>query len=145
MSEAVTVVPPSPERDPVRLALDSLREGFQVIGADWRYIYVNPAAARHGRRPAEQLAGKLMAEAYPGIDKTPLFDVLRECMEQRKGRVIENQFTFPDGTTRWFELRIQPVPGGICIYSTDIEDRKRGQMGGSFGSRLWQLLSGAPR
>ena len=63
-------------------------------------------------------------EAYPGIEGTPLFDIMQECMEQRVSRVLENQFTFPDGTTQWFELRIRPVPAGICIYSADIDGRK---------------------
>lgn len=142
MSEAVSIVPSSPESDPVRRALDCLSEGFQVIGPDWRYIYVNPSAAKHGRRSADQLAGRLMTEVYPGIEATPLFGILRQCMEERSTHVIENQFTFPDGTDRWFELRIQPVPGGICIYSSDIEDRKRRRARGSFGQRLWRLIAG---
>jgi two-component system cell cycle sensor histidine kinase/response regulator CckA len=127
MSEVVSVFPPSIEQDPIRRALDCLAEGFQIIDSDWKYVYVNPAAARHGRRDATELAGKPMAEAYPGIDRTPLFAVLRTCMDERTSRVVENQFTFPDGSTRWFELRIQPVPVGICIYSSDIEARKRRQ------------------
>lgn len=143
MSEAVSIVPSSPDTDPVRRALDCLSEGFQVIGPDWRYIYVNPAAARHGRRTAEQLAGRRMTEVYPGIEATPLFGLLRQCMDDRSSHVLENQFTFPDGTRRWFELRIQPVPGGICIYSSDIEHRKQPGAKGSFGHRLWRLLTGA--
>jgi PAS domain S-box-containing protein len=119
------------------MALDCLTEGFQIIGPDWTYVYVNPAAARHGRQDAEELIGKAMTEAYPGIDRTPLFAVLRECMERRVSREVENQFTFPDGTTRWFELRIRPVPDGICIYSADIEARKRPQ---SLSRRIRQLF-----
>jgi two-component system cell cycle sensor histidine kinase/response regulator CckA len=127
MSEVVGIFPPSLEQDPIRRALDCLPEGFQIIDSDWRFVYLNPAAARHGRRDAKDITGKRMADEYPGIDRTPLFAVLRTCMEERTSRVIENQFTFPDGSTRWFELRIQPVPVGICIYSLDIEARKRRQ------------------
>jgi PAS domain-containing protein len=127
MAEPVHVYPPSVQHDPIRNALDCLAEGFQIIGPDWRYVYVNPAAARHGRRDASELIGKPMIEAYPGIEGTPLFDVMQECMEQRVSRVLENHFTFPDGSKQWFELRIRPVPAGICIYSADIEHRKRPQ------------------
>lgn len=126
MAEPVHIHPPS-VHDPVRAALDCLAEGFQIIDADWKYVYVNPAAAKHGRRDAAALIGKPMMDAYPGIDRTPLFAVLRTCMEERTSEVIENQFTFPDGSTQWFELRIRPVPAGICIYSADIESRKRPQ------------------
>jgi hypothetical protein len=65
---------------------------------------------------------------YPGIERTALFEVMRKCMAERSMHVLENQFTFPDGTQRWFELRIQPVPTGICVYSSDIDDRKRREL-----------------
>jgi len=136
MAEPVHIHPPS-VHDPVRAALDCLAEGFQIIDADWKYVYVNPAAAKHGRRQAAALIGTPMMDAYPGIDRTPLFAVLRTCMEKRTSEVIENQFTFPDGSTQWFELRIRPVPAGICIYSADIESRKRPQ---PLAQRIKQLF-----
>jgi PAS domain S-box-containing protein len=136
MAEQVNIHPPS-VHDPVRAALDCLAEGFQIIDADWKYVYVNPAAAKHGRRQAAALIGTPMMDAYPGIDRTPLFAVLRTCMEKRTSEVIENQFTFPDGSTQWFELRIRPVPAGIGIYSADIESRKRPQ---PLAQRIKQLF-----
>lgn len=139
MAEPVHVHPPTAHQDPLRVALDYLEEGFQIIGPDWRYVYVNPAAARHGRREASELIGRPLIEAYPGIEGTPLFDIMQECMEQRTSRVLENHFTFPDGSTQWFELRIRPVPAGICIYSCDIEHRKRPL---TFGARLLRVFGG---
>jgi PAS domain-containing protein len=127
MSELVGLLPPSINEDPVRRALDCLQEGFQIISFEWTYIYLNPAAARHGRRPANELVGRPINEEYPGIESTPVFDALKRCMEQRTPQILENEFVFPDGTRRWFELRVQPVPEGICVYSTDIEQRKRKQ------------------
>lgn len=137
MSELVGFFPPSVDHDPVRMALECLREGFQIIGFDWNYIYVNPAAAKHGRRDAEGLIGTSILDAYPGIDTTPLFQVLRRCMDERTGAVLENQFAFPDGSRRWFELRVQPVPAGICIYSWDIDDRKRRELAQVNGGATW--------
>jgi PAS domain S-box-containing protein len=131
MSEAAGVFPPAVDQDPLRASLDCLREGFQIIGYDWRYVYVNPAAARHGRRASSELIGKPISEMYPGIEQTPLFESMRKCMADRTSYVFENQFTFPDGTRRWFEIRIQPVPAGICIYSSDIDDRKLRERAGS--------------
>ncbi|MCA8978169.1 MAG: response regulator [Planctomycetes bacterium] len=107
--------------------LDSLLEGCQVIGRDWRYLYVNDAVARQGRRPKEQLLGRTMMEAYPGIDQTPMFALLRECMDDRHSRRLENEFTFPDGSQQWFELRFEPVPEGVFILSLEITDRKRAE------------------
>jgi PAS domain S-box-containing protein len=125
MSEQAGLLPPSVGEDPLRRALDCLREGFQIIAFDWTYVYLNPAAARHGRQAAHELVGRPITEAYPGIDRTPMFELLRMCMDERRSEVFENEFTFPDGSRRWFELRVQPVPEGICVYSSDIDRRKR--------------------
>lgn len=116
--------PPAGGDDPLRRTLDHLLEGFQIVSDDWTYIYVNPAAARHGRRTPEELHGRKMWEAYPGLQETPLFAVLSRCMRDRTTTTLENQFSFPNGVTRWFELRIVPVPEGLCIHSIDIQARK---------------------
>src|SRR5262245_46879685 len=147
MSELVHVPPPSVDSDPLRRALDCLREGFQVIGFDWHYVYLNPAAARHSRRAAEELIGHSIFEEYPGIDQSAVFGRLRRSMEERVPQVFENEFTFPDGSKRWFELRVQPAPEGICVYSTDIDQRKRRQRGSRRDRapvlvRLWRSLRG---
>ncbi len=110
-----------------RPVLDHLLEGFQVISYDWRYVYVNPAAAKQGRSTPEALEGRLMWEAYPGIELSPLFTLMKQAMEQRTSASLENHFTHADGSQRWFELRIEPVPQGLCVHSIDIEDRKRAE------------------
>ena len=107
--------------------LDHLLEGCQVIGHDWRYVYVNETAASHGRTTPDALVGRTMMEAYPGIDATPMFDVLRTCMVERTPHELENEFDFGDGTTAWFELRFEPVPAGVFILSIDVTSRHRAE------------------
>jgi PAS domain S-box-containing protein len=111
----------------LRHALDAMREGFQIISPDFRYLYVNPQAAAHGRRTPEELNGRTMEECYPGIRDTPLFGELARCMRSRTSTVFENEFEFPDGKRRWFEIRIAPVPDGVCVYSIDIQKRKEAE------------------
>lgn len=111
-----------------RETLDHLLEGFQIVGPDWQYLYVNPVAASHGRTTPEELHGKTMLEAYPGIETTLLFATLERCMKERVPQRLENRFEFVDAPPRWFELRVEPVPEGLCIHSIDIEDRKRGEV-----------------
>lgn len=105
--------------------IDSMMEGCQIIDYDWRYVYLNHKAVIHSHRQAGELLGKTMMEAYPGIEKTPLFDSLKVCMEKRKPIRFENLFTYNDGSTAWFELSIQPVEEGIFILSSDITERKQ--------------------
>ena len=108
----------------LKISLDYMLEGCQIIDFDWRYFYVNDAAARQGRMRKEELLGKTMMQAYPGIEKTELFNHLRNCMTSRVPYKMDNEFTFPDDSKGWFELHIEPVPEGILILSTDITKNK---------------------
>ena len=107
--------------------LDNLLEGCQILGFDWRYLYVNHAAVRHGRRTREELIGRVMTDVYPGIDQTEMFARLLRCMEARTAGNLENEFSYADGSTAWFELRIEPVPEGLFVLSLDITGRKQAE------------------
>ena len=105
--------------------LDQLLEGCQLIDFDYRYLYLNDAAAKHGQMSRDAFIGHTMMELYPGIDATPMFSLLKQCMNDRKPIVMENEFKFPDGSTGWFELKMEPVPEGVFILSIDISERKQ--------------------
>jgi light-regulated signal transduction histidine kinase (bacteriophytochrome) len=106
-------------------ALDNLIEGFQIISFDWRYVYVNKTVIKQGKHLSkDDLLGYTMMEKYPGIEKSELFKTMQQCMEERIHKNIENEFTFPDNSKGWFELRIHPVAEGIGILSMDISERK---------------------
>ncbi|MBI5000541.1 MAG: PAS domain S-box protein [Euryarchaeota archaeon] len=107
--------------------LDDMLEGCQIIGFDWRYVYLNDAVARQGHKVKEELLGHTIMEIYPGIEKTEMFAALRRAMEKRTEERMENEFAFPDGSKGWFELLIQPVTDGIFIMSLDVTERKRAE------------------
>ena len=110
-----------------RTTLENLMEGCQIIAHDWRYLYANAGAGRHGKRPVQELLGRTMMEAFPGIEATEMFAVLQQCMTERISRRIENEFVYGDGTSAWFELAIEPVPEGVFVLSLDITERKRAE------------------
>jgi two-component system, cell cycle sensor histidine kinase and response regulator CckA len=118
-------LPGSPFPESVQRALDCMVEGLQLIDFDYRYRYLNPAAARHGRRPRHELLGRTMMACYPGIEETPMFARLRECMSERRFVQMENEFRYPDGSTGWFELHFEPAPEGVLVLSLDITERKQ--------------------
>ena len=110
-----------------RFLLQNMREGIQLIGFDWKYVFVNNSVVKQSKYSNEELLGHTMMEKYPGIEKTELFKVLQLCMEECSPQLIENEFTFPDGTKEWYELSIQPVPEGVFILSMDITERKKAE------------------
>ncbi len=108
--------------------LETMIEGVQMISFDWKYTFVNPAVVKQSKKTAEELLGKTMMECYPGIENTPLFAKLKNCMQNRCIEHFENEFTFPDGKSEYFELLIQPVPSGLFMLSLDINERKHAEI-----------------
>ncbi len=108
-----------------RILFQTMREGIQIIGSDWKYLFVNSSAIEHNGYSQDDLIGFTMMEKYPGIEKTELFRVLENCMKNRSADVLETEFKFPDGRSRWFKMSIQPVAGGVSILSMDIDERKK--------------------
>ena len=107
-----------------RSTLDQMLEGCQILGFDWRYIYLNHTAELHNHRSNKELLGKRYMDMWPGIEHTNVFKIIKQVLEKRIHKHFENEFAFPDGTLGWFDLSIQPVPEGVFILSMDITERK---------------------
>jgi PAS domain S-box-containing protein len=103
---------------------DNLMEGIQVIDRQFRYHYVNKALASHSKSTCEGLLGKTMMECYPGIEKTPLYEKIKECMQLRIPIKFINEFTYNDGSIGFFDLRLEPVEEGVLVMSFDISEQK---------------------
>ena len=106
-------------------SLDYIKEGFQIIGYDWRYLYINNAAVEQGQISKDELVGKTMMELYPGIENTEMFKKLHECMTNRISINMENEFVYPNGKKNWFLLNMEPVPDEVLILSRDINLEKQ--------------------
>lgn len=105
--------------------LDALSEGIQILSPEWTYLYLNEAAARHGRKPRAELLGRSMLQVYPGIDATAVFGVMKRCLDEQRSETLDNEFMFPDGGRGWFELTVQPCPAGLIVVSRDITAKRR--------------------
>ena len=106
---------------------EQLMEGYQILDRDWRYVYVNEAVARQGKRRRDELLNHTIMEIYPGIENSTMFASLRRCMQERTPERIENLFKYPDGSSGWFELSIQPVLEGISVLSLDVTERMQAE------------------
>ena len=104
---------------------DSLQTGCEHIGLDWRYLYVNEAAARRRGKPREELMGRLVMDAWPDAEASAEFGLFRRCMEERVACHQEIESVLPNGSLAWFDERAEPVPDGIFVFSVDISERRR--------------------
>ena len=124
-----------------RHLLDNMLEGLQIIGFDWRYLYFNDSAVVSARQSKEALLGRTMMECYPGIETTAMFRALQRCMEERVPDFVENEFVYPDGTSTWYALSIQPVEEGLFILSLNITERKHAEGRVQELNRIYAMLS----
>ncbi len=103
--------------------MDTMLEGAQILDHNFRYLYINDMALTHGKKTREELLGKTIFDVYPGFDDTLLYYHMKECMEKKKSKRLNNEFSYPDGSSAWFKLSLQPVPDGIFILSIDITEQ----------------------
>jgi PAS domain S-box-containing protein len=102
---------------------DGLLEGCQIIGFDYRYLYINASAARQSRSVFGERLGRTMMEVLPGVEKTGRFALIERCMRERISERHETRVELPDGSLQWLEVSMQPVPDGVLILTMDITQR----------------------
>lgn len=129
------------QEERMRPTLDHLLEGCQILGFDWRYLYINAAAQIQNRRPSEELLGKRMMDMWPGIENTGIFRGIKKSLEGRVPVHIEEPFVHPDGVEGWYDISIQPVPEGAFILSVDITERKRAEQALLDSEEKYRLVS----
>src|SRR5687767_4743097 len=69
-----------------------------------------------------------MSECYPGIENTPLYEKLKECMRLRIPNKFVNEFNYSDGSRGFFDLRMEPIEEGVLIMSFDITEQKSSEI-----------------
>ena len=124
-----------------RHTLDNMLEGVQIHDFDWKYIYANDALVNYSTYSRNELLGFTLMEKYPGIGESALFKTLQRCMTERKSEKTETEFVFPNGTTGYFEISIQPVPEGLFILSVDKTAQKKAQEKIIKANRLYNFIS----
>ncbi len=102
---------------------DHMLEGVQVLDYDYNYLYLNEVVVAQAKSSLEDLLHQKMTEKFPGIDQSPMFKLLKICMEERIPQTLLNEFDHLDGSKGYFELRMQPVPEGVLILSIDETER----------------------
>ena len=111
----------------LRSVMETTHVGCQILDGEWRYVYLNPAAEAHNRRPGAELLGRRFADMWPGIEATEVYRRVEACMARRTTERLLNQFSFPDGEVGWFDLVVQPLADGVLIQSLDVTEHVRAE------------------
>ena len=123
--------------------LESISDPFVVQDADWRFRYINSAAARvfagGGAANPASMVGQVVWDLYPQIVGTPIEKEMKRAARERIAVEFET-FAAEQGT--WSELRCYPLPdGGLATQWKDITARKKAEEAAHYLDRTAELLT----
>ena len=104
--------------------LESITDAFFALDGDWRFAYVNSEAERLLNRPKEQLLSENMWEQFPEAVGSTFYRKYHNAMEMGATAEFEEYYAPLD---TWFAVRAYPSEGGLSVYFSDINDRKRAE------------------
>lgn len=117
-----------------RLVLDSSAVPFNVLAPvrdgegrifDFRWTYVNLAAARELWRPVQELVGRRVQEVLPGSWNVPdVFEHFSAVADTGETREFELH-SAAHGINGWYHVVASPLPGAVAIWFADVTERKQ--------------------
>ena len=116
------------ERDRSRYILDTMVEGFALLGPDWIIHQMNAEGLRICHKSADEVIGRSHWDLFPEVADTEAGPMLRRAMDERQAGAIEYRLAEVDGRRGWNEVRAFPTQdGGIAIFFREITPRKRAE------------------
>ena len=89
--------------------LDHLSARCAVVDSNYRYLYVNKAAARQEHMSREEMLGRSMLDVHPKDEMELIAPHLQECLQTHK------PVDFQDEQSKW-RIKIEPVQEGAFIH-----------------------------
>ncbi|MBK0394705.1 PAS domain-containing protein [Ramlibacter algicola] len=108
--------------DRFRVTLDSLSDGFAIVGRDWRVTYANRFAAQSVGLDLAEAVGRIFWDLFPGVRETVFGEHYVAAMEQRETRLFEEYYEPLD---KWFRVSAFPMQEGIAISFSDVSAAHR--------------------
>ena len=123
--------------------LESISDPFVVQDAEWRFRYINAAAANEFASTAganlDELIGKVLWEEFPEIKGSRFETEMRRAAETRMPVTFE---AFNPTTATWSELYCYPLPdGGLATQWKNITARKQAAEAESYLTQASNLLA----
>ncbi|MCI0461071.1 MAG: PAS domain S-box protein [Gemmataceae bacterium] len=110
----------------LRLAalLDGLGDIYFTLDRDWRFTHLNAGACARAHRPAEELLGRTIWEAYPQLLGTALEAHYRHALATGESVHFEAPSIRPGN---YYEVWAWPDSEGLTVYSRDITARRQAE------------------
>jgi len=101
--------------------LESITDAFVMLDREWRFTYVNAEAEGVIGRRREEILGRVIWDAYPGLEGTIFGSEYRRAAST--GDAVRFEGYYPN-LSRWFSVRAFPSEEGLSLYFNDITHEK---------------------
>ena len=116
--------------------------GFLAVDADWIVRTANPRASTLLRRRSDEIEGKLLWDAIPGLRDT---SAAYELKAAETGTVERRAEFFSPSLYNWFEIWCVPDgPDLRYVFFQDVTDRARAMQSDAVRESLRHILMDAP-
>jgi diguanylate cyclase (GGDEF)-like protein/PAS domain S-box-containing protein len=112
------------ERDRSRDILESMDEAFVLLDRDFRIMQINAGALRFERRPASEIIGRIVWEAWPGLEASEFGLLYKRAMAERIPVNLEHYYTFPGERSFWIDMHAYPYDDGLAVFYRDVTESK---------------------
>jgi diguanylate cyclase (GGDEF)-like protein len=104
--------------------LASVPDAVYHLDREWRFTWLNAAAAELLSSPADALLGRTVLECVPDLRGTEFEAELHGALVDGHPRVFEYLHAPRD---RWFEVRASADATGLVVFVRDVDSRHRAQ------------------
>ncbi|MEG4506643.1 PAS domain S-box protein [Microcoleus sp. F6_B4] len=109
----------------VATILESITDAFVAFDRNWRYTYVNRAAAKLLDKTPEELLGKhVWNQVFPELVGGIAYRELHRAVAQQ---VPVSWEEFGEPIQYWIEANAYPSSAGVAVYFRDVTDRKQAE------------------
>ncbi|MBD3883653.1 PAS domain S-box protein [Phormidium tenue FACHB-886] len=105
--------------------LESITDAFVAFDRDWRYTYINRAAAAilH-RTPADLLGKHVWNEVFPELVGGIAYREMHRAVAEQ---VPVSWDEFGESIQCWLEVNAYPSAAGVAVYFRDVTERKQAE------------------
>ncbi|MEW6004696.1 MAG: PAS domain S-box protein [Stygiobacter sp.] len=105
---------------------DNMAEGCQIVSHDGTFLYINETVANFIRKPKEEIIGKKYFEIYSKVIQNDILNQIEKSLKEKVYNEIEYHHKI-NNVSKYFNIRIYPVPEGLLVLSKDITDTKKAE------------------
>jgi PAS domain S-box-containing protein len=104
--------------------LETMKDGFILMDADFRVLQINTEGLRMDGRPASEIVGRSHWELWPGTEEKPVGETYKRVMDERKPVTFEHCYHLW-GRETWFDVTAYPHDDGIALLYRNITEQKQ--------------------